>query len=77
MILFLAISQEIILNIIFLNISNISIFREFFGSGTLLGFALLPESYIGNGLMLLAPGAFIILGLIIWIQRTYTKYVEE
>ena len=53
------------------------LFREFFGSGSLLGFTILPEGYIGNGLMLLAPGAFIILGLIIWLQRTYTKYVEE
>ena len=55
----------------------VSIFREFLGSGSILGFVLLPESYLGNGLMLLAPGAFIILGLIIWLQRTYTKYVEE
>ena len=55
----------------------VSMFREFLGSGSLLGFSILPESYIGNGLMLLAPGAFIILGLIIWLQRTYTKYVEE
>ena len=55
----------------------VSIFRELFGSGTLLGFAIFPESYIGNGLMLLAPGAFIILGLIIWAQRAYTGYVED
>ena len=55
----------------------VSIFRELFGSGTLLGFAIFPESYVGNGLMLLAPGAFIILGLIIWAQRTYTGYVED
>ena len=54
----------------------VSIFREFFGSGSFLGVAILPEGYVGNGLMLLAPGAFIILGLIIWLQRTYTKYVE-
>ena len=55
----------------------VSIFREFLGSGSILGFILLPESYMGNGLMLLAPGAFIILGLIIWLQRTYTKYTED
>ena len=55
----------------------VSIFRELFGSGSILGFMVLPESYVGNGLMLLAPGAFIILGLIIWLQRTYTKYIEE
>jgi Na+-transporting NADH:ubiquinone oxidoreductase subunit D len=29
------------------------------------------------GLMVLAPGAFIILGLMIWAQRTYTGYAEE
>ena len=55
----------------------VAIFRELLGSGSLLGFAVFPESYIGNGLMLLAPGAFIILGLIIWVQRTYTGYVED
>jgi len=55
----------------------VATFRELLGSGTIMGLTLLPESYIGNGLMLLAPGAFIILGLIIWIQRTYTKYIEE
>ena len=55
----------------------VAIFRELFGSGTLLGFTIFPEAYIGNGLMLLAPGAFIILGLIIWVQRTYTGYTEE
>ena len=55
----------------------VAIFRELFGSGTLLGYAIFPESYIGNGLMLLAPGAFIILGLIIWAQRTYTGYIED
>ena len=38
---------------------------------------ILPENYMGNGLALLAPGAFIILGLLIWAQRTVSKYVEE
>ena len=59
--------------------------RELLGSGTLLNYQIIPHSlyldgggwYVNNGLMLLAPGAFIILGLIIWIQRTYTGYVEE
>ena len=63
----------------------VSLFRELFGSGTVLNFQILPLSlyaenggwYVNNGLMLLAPGAFIVLGLIIWIQRTYTKYTEE
>jgi len=51
--------------------------REFLGFGSWFGFKLLPDSYMGNGLALLAPGAFIILGLLIWLQRTFNKYVEE
>ena len=51
-------------------------FRELFGFGTLLDFRILPE-FMNNGLMLLAPGAFIILGLIIWAQRSLTSFVEE
>tara|TARA_B100002052_G_scaffold291564_1_gene311762 strand:- start:648 stop:1112 length:465 start_codon:yes stop_codon:yes gene_type:complete len=60
----------------------VAIFREFLGSGTIYGVTIFPESlyangYIDNGLMLLAPGAFIVLGLIIWVQRTATGFVEE
>lgn len=52
----------------------VSIFREILGSGTLYGFQVIPSAlyesgYVNNGLMVLSPGAFIILGLIIWIQR--------
>ena len=60
----------------------VSFFREFFGSGTVMNYQIIPNSiymsgYVNNGLMLLAPGAFIILGLIIWVQRTITKFKEE
>ena len=57
--------------------------RELFGFGELFGFKifnhewLIGEAFQGNGLLLLAPGAFIILGLLIWIQRTLNKFVEE
>jgi len=51
--------------------------REILGFGSWLGFNLVPANYMGNGLALLAPGAFIILGLLIWAQRTVTKKVEE
>ena len=51
--------------------------REILGFGSWLGLSLVPENYMGNGLALLAPGAFIILGLLIWAQRTISKYVEE
>jgi Na+-transporting NADH:ubiquinone oxidoreductase subunit D len=52
--------------------------REILGFGKWLGFQLpLGENFMGNGLVLLAPGAFIILGLLIWAQRTVSKYVED
>lgn len=51
--------------------------REILGFGTWFNMRVLPENYVGNGLALLAPGAFIILGLLIWLQRTITKFVEE
>ncbi len=50
--------------------------REILGSGTWLGFEVLPTVSAGgwyqpNGLMLLAPGAFFIIGLLIWLVRTW------
>ncbi len=51
--------------------------REILGSGTWYGFHVLPEAYMGNGLALLAPGAFIIVGLVIWVQRTIIKKFED
>jgi len=51
--------------------------REILGFGKWFSLQVLPDSYMGNGLALLAPGAFIILGLLIWAQRTITKKVEE
>ena len=61
---------------------GVSAFREVFGSGTLLGFSIVPEwlfglGYENNGLMMFPPGAFIILGLIIWVQRTLGKIEES
>ena len=49
--------------------------REFFGSGSLFGFQVLQTVnqggwYVPNGLMLLAPSAFFIIGGFIWILRT-------
>ncbi len=56
----------------------VAFFRELFGSGTLLGYQVVPEAfyhfgYSNNGLMILPPMALIILGVIIWVQRAYTK----
>ena len=50
--------------------------REIFGSGTWWNIRVLPEQYLGNGLMLLAPGAFLCLGMIIWVQRQLTRKFE-
>lgn len=63
----------------------VAFFREILGSGQIYGYQIIPLSiyvenggwYMNNGLMLLAPGAFIVLGLLIWLQRTYTGYTEE
>ena len=59
----------------------VAVFREVLGSGTLLGFQVVPQvaydmGYANMGLMVLAPGAFIILGLLIWAQRSWTGYTE-
>ncbi len=52
----------------------VGFFRELFGSGKLLGFSVLPLVseggwYQPNGLMVLAPGAFFLIGIFIWILR--------
>jgi len=43
--------------------------REVLGAGTFLGYRVLPAGYTSNLLMVLPPGAFIIIGLLIWFQR--------
>lgn len=61
----------------------VAFFRELFGSGTLLGYRLLPLAseggwYNPNGLMLLSPSAFFIIGVIIWLTRTFKpEQIEE
>ena len=54
----------------------VAFFRELFGFGTIFDIRIFSETF-NNGLMILAPGAFIILGLIIWAQRSLTSVVEE
>lgn len=56
--------------------------REIFGSGKLLGMQVVPQAvydagYVNNGLMVLAPGAFILLGIIVWVQRAISGYTEK
>jgi len=59
----------------------VAFFRELLGSGAIFGFKVFDavglSSFPTNGLMVTPVGAFIILGLIIWVQRTKTGYVEH
>ena len=63
----------------------VAFFRELFGSGQLLGWQIVPESwyaanggfYYNNGLMLFPPMALIIVGCIIWLHRSYKKDLQE
>jgi Na+-transporting NADH:ubiquinone oxidoreductase subunit D len=59
----------------------VAFFRELLGSGTLMGHQIIPESwyianggfYENNGLMILPPAALIIVGIIIWIQKSFYR----
>ena len=63
----------------------VAFFRELFGSGSLLGFRVIPESwyiteggfYSNCGLMLFPPMALIIVGCIIWVHRSRNKDLQE
>ncbi len=56
----------------------IGFFRELFGSGSLMGYQIIPQSfyeagYQDNGMMILPPMALITVGVIIWIHRGYNR----
>lgn len=59
--------------------------RELFGSGSIYGYQLIPESwyianggfYANNGMMILPPMALITVGIIIWVQRSKNKKLIE
>ena len=60
----------------------VAFFRELLGSGTLFGFQVIPQAvydfgYVNNGLMILPPMALILLGCIIWVQRSIQKDLQE
>jgi Na+-transporting NADH:ubiquinone oxidoreductase subunit D len=58
---------------------TLAFFRELLGAGSLFGFKVFNAMglhYQGNGLMLLPAGACILLGLIIWVQRSINGYRE-
>jgi len=57
---------------------TVAVLREFLGAGKLFGFQVIPDAfyaagYENMGLMVLAPGAFITIGLIVWLQKTVSK----
>jgi len=54
----------------------VAVFRELLGSGSLMGFNILPLAseggwYTPNGLLVLSPGAFFLIAIFIWILRSY------
>lgn len=60
----------------------VGFFRELFGSGTLLGYQVVPQAlydagYENNGLMMLAPMALFLVGAIIWVHRAKNKDLQE
>jgi len=59
---------------------TLAFFRELLGGGSLFGFKVFESlglHYQGNGLMLLPAGACILLGIIIWVQRSLNGYRES
>ena len=56
--------------------------REFFGSGSLMGFKIIPQSfydagYVNNGMMTMPAMALILLGCVIWVHRLIVKDVDN
>ena len=60
----------------------VAFFRELFGFGSIYGAQVFNDQiymggYENNGLMILSPGAFFILGLIVWAHRAYTNVIDK
>ncbi len=60
----------------------VAFFRELLGSGTLLGYQVIPQAaydagYANNGLMILPPMALIVVACIIWVHRSINKDLQE
>ena len=61
----------------------VSFFREFLGSGSIMGFPVMDKlgfynfGYEDNGMMILPPMALITVGIIIWVQRSRNKSLIE
>jgi len=55
----------------------IAVVRELLGFGTLLGFQILPETFPKWVVISMAPGAFFVLSLFIWLTRTLAKVESD
>jgi Na+-transporting NADH:ubiquinone oxidoreductase subunit D len=60
----------------------VAFLRELFGAGKLFGVSVLPLVteggwYVPNGMMLLAPSALFLIGLLIWALRTWKPALQE
>ena len=63
----------------------VAFFRELFGSGTLFGVQIIPQSwyiaeggfYSNIGIMLFPPMALVIVGAIIWVHRSFNKDLQD
>ncbi len=60
----------------------VAFFRELLGSGKIFGFVVLPTVqnggwYVPNGLMVMAPAAFFLIGAIIWVLKTFNKNLQD
>lgn len=55
----------------------VAVVRELFGAGSLMGVQIMPEFYVNNGLLLLPPSAFFLIGLYIWALREWKPEQKE
>lgn len=60
----------------------VAFIRELFGSGAILGYQVVPQSfysagYINNGMMIMPTMALVLVGVIIWVQRSFNKELIE
>lgn len=60
----------------------VGFFRELLGSGSLMGYKVIPQcvydaGYMDNGLMILPPMALIVVACVIWVQRAHDKDLQE
>jgi Na+-transporting NADH:ubiquinone oxidoreductase subunit D len=55
-----------------LTLTLIAVIRELLGFGTILGYTVMPAGFTPWVVMAMAPGAFFVLALFIWVSRTLT-----